>query len=249
MTWSSSETSQHARVARGGIHVVVKDVPSGKYEVVEPGERHELVEFRRTTLGAFAQADGSHLRQRADGGGDSLAHGFDARDKCSGDGAHTRNHDPELAFGGGDLAFDGIRISLLLRVGMLSVRFMKECTNPLSSRNRSRQCNGTRVNGRVCDLCGNLKDLVETMVEEKIALVTGSSSGIGLLTAVELALNGYRVVATMRNLESRGRLEEAARKLAYAIGSTCAVSISQNSIRCLARWTQSSATMAASMCW
>ena len=50
------------------------------------------------------------------------------------------------------------------------------------------------------------------MAEEKVALVTGSSSGIGLLTAVELALNGYRVVATMRNLESRGRLEEAAHK-------------------------------------
>jgi NAD(P)-dependent dehydrogenase (short-subunit alcohol dehydrogenase family) len=50
------------------------------------------------------------------------------------------------------------------------------------------------------------------MAEEKVALVTGSSSGIGLLTAVELALNGYRVVATMRNLETRGRLEEAAHK-------------------------------------
>jgi NAD(P)-dependent dehydrogenase (short-subunit alcohol dehydrogenase family) len=50
------------------------------------------------------------------------------------------------------------------------------------------------------------------MAEEKVAVVTGSSSGIGLLTAVELALNGYRVVATMRNLENRGRLEEAARK-------------------------------------
>lgn len=50
------------------------------------------------------------------------------------------------------------------------------------------------------------------MAEEKVAVVTGSSSGIGLLTAVELALNGYRVVATMRNLENRGRLEEAAQK-------------------------------------
>lgn len=48
------------------------------------------------------------------------------------------------------------------------------------------------------------------MAEEKIAVVTGSSSGIGLLTAVELALNGYHVVATMRNLATSGRLEEAA---------------------------------------
>ncbi len=50
------------------------------------------------------------------------------------------------------------------------------------------------------------------MAEPKVAVVTGSSSGIGLLTAVELALNGYRVVATMRNLDNRGRLEEAAQK-------------------------------------
>jgi NAD(P)-dependent dehydrogenase (short-subunit alcohol dehydrogenase family) len=48
------------------------------------------------------------------------------------------------------------------------------------------------------------------MAEEKVAVVTGSSSGIGLLTAVELARNGYRVVATMRNLANSGRLEEAA---------------------------------------
>jgi len=49
------------------------------------------------------------------------------------------------------------------------------------------------------------------MAEEKIAVVTGSSSGIGLLTAVELALNGYSVVATMRDLANRSRLEEAAK--------------------------------------
>lgn len=50
------------------------------------------------------------------------------------------------------------------------------------------------------------------MAKDRIAVVTGSSSGIGLLTAVELALSGYRVIATMRNLDNRGRLEEAARK-------------------------------------
>jgi len=50
------------------------------------------------------------------------------------------------------------------------------------------------------------------MTEEKIAVVTGSSSGIGLLTTVELARNGYRVVATMRDLGRSGKLEEAAQK-------------------------------------
>ena len=50
------------------------------------------------------------------------------------------------------------------------------------------------------------------MADAKIAVVTGSSSGIGLLTAIELARNGYRVVATMRDLGRSGRLEEAAQK-------------------------------------
>ena len=50
------------------------------------------------------------------------------------------------------------------------------------------------------------------MPERKIAVVTGSSSGIGLLTAIELASNGYIVVATMRDLGRGGRLEEAAQK-------------------------------------
>lgn len=45
---------------------------------------------------------------------------------------------------------------------------------------------------------------------EKIALVSGSSSGIGLLTAVELAKSGFHVVASMRDLSRRERLDQAA---------------------------------------
>jgi len=51
---------------------------------------------------------------------------------------------------------------------------------------------------------------------ERIALITGSSSGIGLLTAIELARGGYRVVATMRDLGRRARLEEAAERAGVA---------------------------------
>jgi NAD(P)-dependent dehydrogenase (short-subunit alcohol dehydrogenase family) len=50
------------------------------------------------------------------------------------------------------------------------------------------------------------------MPEQKVAVITGSSSGIGLLTAIEFAQNGYLVVATMRDLGRAGRLEEAAQK-------------------------------------
>ena len=46
-------------------------------------------------------------------------------------------------------------------------------------------------------------------MSSKIALITGSSSGFGLLTTIELARAGFHVVATMRDLARRGRLEEA----------------------------------------
>jgi NAD(P)-dependent dehydrogenase (short-subunit alcohol dehydrogenase family) len=49
-------------------------------------------------------------------------------------------------------------------------------------------------------------------LNDKIALITGCSSGIGLLTAVELASRGYRVAATMRNLNRRERLDQAVAK-------------------------------------
>ena len=44
---------------------------------------------------------------------------------------------------------------------------------------------------------------------EKIAVITGTSSGIGLLTSVELAKAGFRVIATMRDLGRRARLDMA----------------------------------------
>jgi len=47
---------------------------------------------------------------------------------------------------------------------------------------------------------------------EKIALVTGSSSGIGLETALSLARDGYITFASMRNLGKAGELEHAAKK-------------------------------------
>lgn len=45
---------------------------------------------------------------------------------------------------------------------------------------------------------------------EKIAIVTGSSSGFGLLTSVEMARAGFHVVATMRDLARRTKLDQAA---------------------------------------
>jgi len=45
----------------------------------------------------------------------------------------------------------------------------------------------------------------------KTALITGAASGFGLLTTVTLAQQGWRVLATMRDLDRRNLLEDAAR--------------------------------------
>lgn len=47
-------------------------------------------------------------------------------------------------------------------------------------------------------------------MSENIAVITGTSSGIGLLSAIELARKGFRVVASMRDLGRRERLDQAA---------------------------------------
>jgi NAD(P)-dependent dehydrogenase (short-subunit alcohol dehydrogenase family) len=45
---------------------------------------------------------------------------------------------------------------------------------------------------------------------DKIALITGCSSGFGLLTSIELAKADYRAVATMPDLSQRAKLDQAA---------------------------------------
>lgn len=50
------------------------------------------------------------------------------------------------------------------------------------------------------------------MRTEHTVLITGASSGFGLRTAVTLARRGWHVLATMRDLERAGQLEDAARE-------------------------------------
>lgn len=52
----------------------------------------------------------------------------------------------------------------------------------------------------------------ELQAAERVALITGTSSGFGLLTAVKLAGMGYRVVATMRNASDKAALLEKAQQ-------------------------------------
>ncbi|GAA3324662.1 hypothetical protein GCM10020331_053440 [Ectobacillus funiculus] len=46
----------------------------------------------------------------------------------------------------------------------------------------------------------------QALDKQPIALVTGASSGFGLLTSVALAKEGYQVLASMRNLDKRGKI-------------------------------------------
>ena len=47
---------------------------------------------------------------------------------------------------------------------------------------------------------------------EKVALVTGSSSGVGLETALALARDGYQTFASMRDIGKAGELEHVVKK-------------------------------------
>src|ERR671933_613962 len=44
--------------------------------------------------------------------------------------------------------------------------------------------------------------------KDKIAIVTGSSTGIGFETALHLARNGFYTYATMRNLQKASQIKE-----------------------------------------
>lgn len=47
---------------------------------------------------------------------------------------------------------------------------------------------------------------------EKVAIVTGSSSGIGFETALDLAREGYYTYATMRDTKKGNQIKEVAKK-------------------------------------
>ncbi len=53
----------------------------------------------------------------------------------------------------------------------------------------------------------------ERPMNKKIAVITGASSGFGLLTTLELTKKDYLVIATMRNLEKQGNLLSQATQL------------------------------------
>ena len=55
------------------------------------------------------------------------------------------------------------------------------------------------------------------MADQKVAVVTGSSSGIGLETAIHLAKNGFKTYATMRNLGKSDTIKSQSENLPIEI--------------------------------
>ena len=87
---------------RGGVAVVFENVPPAEHEIVERGERHDLVDFRGASFGPLAETDGAHLRQRADRFGDSLANGKHAGNRRGADGAEADQQHAQLPTCGSD---------------------------------------------------------------------------------------------------------------------------------------------------
>ena len=81
------------------VGVVGENIPAAEDDVVEFGERNELVDFRRAAFGALAEADGAQLRERADGRGFAAAHQFNSRHKCGAHGSHSGREDAQSSFG------------------------------------------------------------------------------------------------------------------------------------------------------
>src|SRR5204862_4447231 len=80
------------------VDVVFEDVPPGEDDVVQISNGHEIFDKGRFVVSALAETNGSHLRKRADGFGETAAHCFNAGDHGGGNGTEPDDHDAELAF-------------------------------------------------------------------------------------------------------------------------------------------------------
>src|SRR5438105_9287764 len=94
---------QHARLHRRGVGVVRNRVPGREDQVLQIGEGHEVLDLGTALLGALAQPNGSHLRQRSDRDARPAPHVLDARHERRRDGPEPPPHDAESSSGGRDV--------------------------------------------------------------------------------------------------------------------------------------------------
>ena len=90
-------------VGRGLVGGVLEDVPAAEHQVVQAGQRHEVLDLWAAAVGALAEADGGHLGEGADRLAEPAFDGLDARDEGGGDSADTGDQHAQLALGGGNL--------------------------------------------------------------------------------------------------------------------------------------------------
>ena len=90
---------EHAGALGGDIGVVGERIPRAEHDVVEVGDRHEVLDQRAAIVGAPAEADRAHLRQRADRVGHAALDELDAGDERRGDRAEADGEDTESPLG------------------------------------------------------------------------------------------------------------------------------------------------------
>ena len=95
---------QHPRLARGLVGIVGVDVPPAEDDVVEPRDRHQLVDARAAVVGALAEAHGAHLGQAPHRLRQTLADGLHAGHERRGHRPHPGEKDAQLPLRGSDLA-------------------------------------------------------------------------------------------------------------------------------------------------
>ena len=97
---------EHLCLHRRRVGVVRNRVPAAEHQILQAGERDQVLDHRPALLAALAEADVRHLGQRSDGLAQSRLDGLDAGDECRGHGAHARQEDRELAVRRGHLRLE-----------------------------------------------------------------------------------------------------------------------------------------------
>jgi hypothetical protein len=88
---------EHFGPARGRVCVVVEQVPAAEHEILHGRQRDQLVDERLAVVGALAEADPTHLRERAMGAAEAAPREHAAGHEGRGHGAHARQQNAELS--------------------------------------------------------------------------------------------------------------------------------------------------------
>ena len=94
---------EHAGVQGRFEGVVGKDVPGAKNEVVERGQRNEVLDHGRAVVGSLAEANSPHLGKRSDGLGHALLDGGNPGHERGRNRAQPNHQDAQAPAGGLDV--------------------------------------------------------------------------------------------------------------------------------------------------